>query len=107
MAPDLPALFSLELDDEVVHERDLSRLLDPREHDAVEAVAGSVDDCGHIPVGPLSRAVVDPDDRRLSWPNSRHGRRHDVATCLCLGRRSDTVFEVEENLVLGEALGIF
>src|SRR5208283_3461145 len=72
----------------------------------VSSRSSALDHRDHVPVGPVRRPVVDPDDARLAAPVAGVEGIHDGVPGTFLDQRRARVLEVQEHLVGGQALGL-
>jgi len=74
--------------------------------DRVQVRPGLLGHVDHVTVSPSGGRVVDPHGDDLAAPLARGQRGDDVGPRLSFRVRRDRVFEVEQNLVRGQALGL-
>jgi hypothetical protein len=96
----------LDLGQQQVEPDHLPGVLHLRQHDAVQVRAGALDHGDHVAVGPVRGQVVDAHGPGLAGPVALVERLDDLVPGALLLERRAGVFEVEEDLVGGQRLGL-
>ena len=95
-----------DLTEQQVQPDDLPRIAHLRQDDAVEARARRFNNGDHVAVRPLRGGVINPDCADLAVETAACERLRHVGARLLLGVGRHRVFQIQEDLVGGQATGL-